>query len=179
MPTDEELMLAYSAGNQQAFRTLFERYAPLLLRLMRRGIRRESEAQDLVQQTFMQLHRARNDFRKDARLRPWLMTIALNLKREMLRRTKRRPETLVAEHYHEASESPADPVEQQQTSVIVRQALSQLPDNQREVIELHWFEEMSFPEISDILGASLSAVKVRAHRGYKRLKEMLAKHQLH
>lgn len=178
MPTDEELMLAYSAGNQEAFRTLFDRYAPLLHRVMRRGLRRDSEAADLVQQTFMQLHRARNDFRQDAKLRPWLMTIALNLKRELLRRKKRRPETLVAEHFHEASEQPKDPVEQQQTSKLVREALQRLPDNQREVIELHWFGELSFPEIAEIVGASLSAVKVRAHRGYKQLKQILHHHHV-
>lgn len=174
MRTDEELMAAYIAGDASAFRELFDRYALLLVRLMRRGIARENEAQDLVQQTFLQLHRARHDFRTSAKLRPWLMTIALNLKREFLRRHKRRPETLVAEYFNDGVEPPKDPVERQQTAAQVRAALAQLPDNQREVIELHWFEEMSFPEVSELLDVKLSAVKVRAHRGYKRLKQMLA-----
>ncbi len=173
-PTDEQLMQAYIDGNPSAFRAIFDRYASLLLRLMRRGISREIEAQDLVQQTFMQLHRARHDFRQDARLRPWLMTIALNLKREFLRRKKRRPETLVAEHPVLEGKTPQDPVEQQQTSAQVRAALQKLPESQRQVIELYWFKELSFPEVAEELGLNLSAVKVRAHRGYKKLKQMLA-----
>lgn len=178
MYTDEELMIAHRTGDPQAFRLLFDRYAPLLLRLMKRGIHRASDAQDLVQQTFLQLHRARHDYRVDALLRPWLMTIALNLKREFLRRSQRRPEILTPEFATESAveppHAPYDPVEQRQQAQRVRAALTLLPDNQREVIELHWFEDMSFPEIADLLNASLSAVKVRAHRGYKLLKEHLA-----
>lgn len=180
MNTDEELMIAHTAGDPQAFRKLFDRYASLLFRLMRRGLARESDAQDLVQQTFLQLHRARYDYRPDSLLRPWLMTIALNLKREFLRRGQRRPENLTADFATEFSDHPAeaakDPVEQGQLATVVRDALTLLPENQREIIELHWFDEMSFPEISQLLGVSLSAVKVRAHRGYKVLKEHLAGH---
>ena len=56
---------------------------------------------------------------------------------------------------------------------VVRQALERLPENQREVIVLHRFEGMSMSEIADALGASESAVKVRAHRGYEKLREWL------
>ena len=55
----------------------------------------------------------------------------------------------------------------------MRRALAALPDHQREVIELHWLGELPFPEVARAVGASLSAVKVRAHRGYKRLRDLL------
>jgi DNA-directed RNA polymerase specialized sigma24 family protein len=48
-----------------------------------------------------------------------------------------------------------------------------LPADQREVIELHWFDELEFPEVAQVVGASVSAVKVRAHRGYVRLRQIL------
>ena len=91
--SDEELMAAYVGGDRSAFAELFARYGPRLQRLMQRDMSRAEDAHDLVQQTFLQLHRARNDFRVDAKLRPWLFTIALNLKRQHFRRLGRRPES--------------------------------------------------------------------------------------
>lgn len=177
MQTDEELMRSYLDGDSEAFRELFQRYAPILLRLMRRGMSRTQDAQDLVQKTFLQLHRARKDFRPDSQLRPWLMTIALNLKREHLRQIKRKTRNDQSARQQAETEERAfylDDVERSEAKQQVHDAIARLPQAQREVIELHWFEGHSFPEVAEIVGASLSAVKVRAHRGYKRLKEILA-----
>ena len=74
-------MEAYVAGDAAAFRLIFERYAPLLMRTMLRELYVREEANDLVQQTFLQLHRARADFDAGQKLKPWIFTIALNLKR--------------------------------------------------------------------------------------------------
>ena len=172
MRSDEELMAAYVGGETAAFGELFERYAPMLLRIMRRQIRSGEDAQELVQQTFLQLHRARNDFDQGRRLRPWLMTIAYNLKREHFRRKMRRPEAPL-EYEPPASERGGDLVERKDNAQRLRRALQHLPDGQREVIEMHWFDEMSFPDVAEVLGLSVSAVKVRAHRGYKVLRQVL------
>src|SRR5262245_27166568 len=93
MRSDEELMAAYVAGDRSSFDELFRRYAPVLLSVLERQMSFSRDARDLVQQTFLHLHRARHDFDPKARLRPWFFTIALNLKREYFRRQKRRPET--------------------------------------------------------------------------------------
>lgn len=176
--SDEALMVRYAQGDTAAFRTLFERYHPILVRMMRRRGAKESEASDLVQQTFLQLHRARNDYNPEHPLRPYLVTIALNTHRAYLRRAGRHPEEAV--HLGEPVE-PADdreridPLERRQEAERVRRALSQLPDSQRVVIEMHWFEELPFKDIANAVGASLSAVKVRACRGYGKLREILEK----
>src|SRR5215467_10802579 len=164
MRSDEELMLAYTDGDESAFRELFRRYAPVLLRLCTRQVGRPADAQDLVQQTFLQLHRARRDFRADMRLRPWIMTIALNLARDLLRRRGRRPETQVDEATLPAvpASGGGDADGDADVARRVRLALSGLPREQREVIELHWFEQLSFAEIAGIVGASSGAVRVRA-----------------
>jgi RNA polymerase sigma-70 factor (ECF subfamily) len=171
-PSDEELMLAYVGGQTSALDALYRRYAPLLLRVMQQGLRAPEEARDLVQQTFLQLHRARQDFRPDGRLRPWLFTIAMNLKREHLRRKKRRPET---ELVLDGSHDPATWGDQgrRDAAEAVEQALEHLSPQQREVIELHWFGGLSFPEIATALGSATNTVKVRAHRGYKAMREAL------
>jgi len=174
MRSDEELMAGYVAGDRAAFDELFKRYAPILLRVLARQLRSPEEAHDLVQQTFLQLHRARNDFRAGARLRPWLFTIALNLKREHFRRVKRRPEApLELDGRSDPAVQPSG-AERADAEKTVRRALEQIPDDHREVIVLHWFEGLSFAEVSEVVGASVSAVKVRAHRGYVALRRLLA-----
>ncbi len=165
-------MAEYVAGAAAAFDQLFTRYSPILLRIMRRRLRNEQDAVELVQQTFLQLHRARNDFEAGRTLRPWLMTIAFNLQRELFRRRLRRPEaTLDAEPV--APSSDRTPFEKDAQRERLRAAVAELPAAQRQVIELHWFEELSFPEVAEILGLTVSAVKVRAHRGYKALRKAL------
>jgi len=173
-PSDEDLFAAYVAGDRDAFRQLFDRYSGPLTRLMRQQIRNPQDAGELVQQTFLQLHRARRDFRQGARLKPWLYTIALNLRRGWFRTRGRRPETPLDPARHPLPT--VDPVDltRGEDAQRVRTALEGLTATQREVIELHWFEELSFPEVAQVLGANVNTVKVRAHRGYKVLRAALA-----
>jgi len=174
MRTDEELMVAYAAGEEAALRELWERYAGLVLRVARRNLPTEDDARDLVQQTFLHVHRARRDFRPGAPFRPWLFTIALNLRREHYRRRARKPESpLDFAPGQEPSVAPPDPAAGD-TRDRVRRALDNLPPAQREVIVLHWFEGFSFKEIAVMVGARVSAVKTRAHRGYNVLRKALA-----
>jgi len=172
--TDEELMSAYADGAEAALGELFRRYAPILVRLVARHIGRSADADDIVQQTFLQLHRSRRDFRREMRFRPWIMTIALNLARDLLRRRGRHPETSVEEerlpqpHVAEPDSQRGD-----ELCLRVRTALSGLPCEQREVIELHWFAELSFDEVAKVVGVTPGAARVRAHRGYVALRRCL------
>lgn len=174
-PTDEELMTAYVAGGPEAaasFRAIFERYAPLLSGVLRRGGLREDDARDVLQQTFLHVHRARADWDPGRAVRPWIMTIALNCRRELARRQVRRPEQELA-HDPAVADRTARPLETSEEVERLRSALGQLPTAQREVIELHWFAGLPFAQVATSVGASVSAVKVRAHRGYERLRELL------
>lgn len=172
--TDEDLMRSYVGGDHAAFRELFARYAPMLLRLTVRHLRSEELAREIVQQTFFQLHAARNDFQSDRKLRPWVFTIAMNLVREHYRRKKRRPESALDPAREPAAEEERPPLERRQRVEAVRAALERLPASQREVVELHWFEDRPFAEVAEIVGATEGAVRVRAHRAYERLRELLA-----
>ena len=145
--------------------------------MMVRQLRSPDEARDVLQQTFLQLHRARNDFRPGANLKPWLYTIGMNCIREQHRRRGRRRE-LPLEPTDEAKLTiDEDLVEANQETRLAQKrlhaALASLPENQREVIELHWFQGRPFAEVAKLVGASVSAVKVRAHRGYTKLRTVL------
>ncbi|MGF1464589.1 MAG: RNA polymerase sigma factor [Sandaracinaceae bacterium] len=172
-PTDEQLMAAYLEGDAGAHRALFERLSPTLLAVARRHLRDAAEAEDVVQRTFLQVHRARFDFRPGAKLRPWVFTIAMNLVRDIHRKRKRHRETpLPAEGRREPAVEPLG-FERKEEAALVRRALASLPRDQREAIQLHWIEERPFSEVASIVGASVSAVKVRAHRGYKKMRTWL------
>jgi RNA polymerase sigma-70 factor, ECF subfamily len=168
--TDEALMAVYAAGDHRALEVLFTRYAGVLLRVLQRQVTNE-QAEDLVQQTFLQVHRARHDFDPRQRFRPWLFTIALNLRREHHRRRSRRPELLL-----DTLPESADPAWETTRSDAARDldwALAALPLEQREVIELHWLEGLSFREIAEAMSLSRAAALARAHRGYLRLRGLL------
>ena len=171
--SDEALMRAHAGGDPRALAVLFERYFDRLVRVMQRDLAMAEEARDLVQQTFLQVHRARADYDPALRFRPWLYTIALNLKREHLRARGRRPTVpLESSRAHERQATEPSP-EQADTARAVRDAISSLPPDQRAVIELHWLEELSFGEAALCLGITANAAKVRAHRGYERLRTHL------
>jgi len=168
--SDEALMAHYIAGDTEAFRSIFARYRGPLLRLMRRAVSGH-DAEELVQQTFLQVHRARHDFDRGSRLRPWLYTIAINVRHQFLRRAlrhRRKVRALSRERRGWAT-LPPDVVLRR----LVHRALAALPVAQRVVVELHWFRGLSFVEIAERVGATPVAVRLRAHRGYRRLRERL------
>ena len=169
--SDEDLMVAYTEGDSAAFDALFERYAKLIFRVLRRKVRREEDAAELVQQTFLQMHRARAQFEPGRKLRPWLMTIAFNLNRQLFRGRIRRPEEQL--DFEPVHDKAIDSLERASDARRIRRAVATLPKGQRDVIVMHWFEDRTFAEVAQTLGLSTSAVKVRAHRGYKALRQVL------
>ena len=175
--SDEALMARYQARTDRAaFEALFKRWAGKLHAFFRRalwggGRGADEAANDLVQKTFLHVHRARADYDGARAFRPWLYTIALNVRREEGRRRSRQREVLALED--ESREPSVDPTTTTASDRLVRRALADLPDAQREVVVLHWYEELSFPEIAELVGATVPAVKVRAHRAYEALRERL------
>ena len=173
--SDEALMEAYVGGDEAAYRVLFDRLSPVLTRIVRRRLSSDDEARDVVQQAFLNMHRFRMDFRAGARLRPWLTTIAMNLTREHHRRQGRLKESFLDDFDARVGSTERSELAQVVAdSDEVRKAMAKLLDSQRQVIELRWFQDKTYDEISRIVGASVAAVRVRAHRGYERMRGMLA-----
>src|SRR4051812_1658943 len=162
-------MLRFCDGDAKAFDALFARHAAQVRAYLHRLSGNGASADDLTQATFLSLVKARGRFMKGAAFKPWLYAIATNAARDQHRR--RRGEELTAEP---ASTEVVEPVVRDAgLEKQVRAALVQLPEAQRSAIVLHRFEGMSFAEIALAQGVSEGAVKVRAHRGYERLRELL------
>jgi RNA polymerase sigma factor (sigma-70 family) len=180
--SDDELMRRYVLGDVRAFEALFARLAPRVHGFFLRTFRDPSVADDLLQATFLKVHRARATYRAGEPVRPWVFTVAANVRLDELRRRYRMPaasaeevDTLLERHSHEEANLPrADPAEAAERSARVHDALARLPEPTRVVIELNRFEGLSFSEIGKALGISAGAAKLRAFRGYEALRGFLS-----
>jgi len=167
-------MSAYVAGDTRAFELLFARLAPRVHGFFLRSFRDEAVADDLLQVTFMKVHKAREQFQDGLRVAPWLFAVAARVRLDELRRRLRLPEDADEEALARADEAaPRDPPPDTELQDIVRAALARLPESQRAVIHLHRYEGMTFPEIAKVLGTTAGAVKLRAFRGYETLRKEL------
>jgi RNA polymerase sigma-70 factor (ECF subfamily) len=187
--TDAELMLAYQRGEAQAFEELFARYRTRLFTYLRRSIGDPVQAEDLLQTLFLRVHRARATYQPSAAFSTWIYTIARNLVRDALdkegRGTAKRAVTrTLQQEMNEESTSgeesiaavpltPEAVLQRKEIAVRLQQALLSLSLEQREVILLSKYAELSFPEIAAILGCSVTAAKVRAFRALKALRAAL------
>lgn len=172
-PSDEALMERFCSGDAAAFDSLYQRYAGPLRGYLLRMAGSAAAADDLVQLTFVSVVRSRGRFLAGSRVRPWLYAIATNAARDQLRR--RRGEELAGPEELRAHDEGVEPtLRDAGLETRVRNALDQLPAGQREAILLHRWEGLSFGEIAEAVGISETAAKVRAHRGYERLRELLA-----
>ena len=171
-------MLAWTGGDRRAFEALFTRLAPRLHGFFARSFRDEGIADDLLQVTFMKVHRARDQYRKEGRVLPWIFGVAARVRLDELRKRRRLPEDADEEAVERAedqeSATPEQSLSQKDRAAAVQAALAALPESYRVVIHLHRFEGLSFPEIAQVLGSTAGAVKLRAFRGYERLRESLA-----
>jgi RNA polymerase sigma-70 factor (ECF subfamily) len=175
-------MARYAAGDELAFQRLFALLAPRVRAFFLRSFSDGAVADDLMQTTFLKLHRARESYRPEQPLKPWLFTIAASVRRDELRRRYRLPPHVSEAELEQAE--PRLPVERQPADTqadagpadAVRAAIERLPESQRIVLHLHCYEELTFQEIAAALGTTAGAVRVRASRAYERLRKELASH---
>lgn len=167
---DEALMVAFCLGDDAAFNVLFDRYGAAIYRALLRLTCDRNSATDLTQATFLSVVRARDRFVRGSSFRAWLYAIAMNAWRDDRRRAKREvltgDGTLPDRGYEPALRDPW--LEEK-----LHSALALVPDIQRQVVVLHQLEGFSFKEIGHMLFITEAAAKVRAHRGYERLRALL------
>jgi RNA polymerase sigma-70 factor (ECF subfamily) len=175
--TDEELVDAFQAGDLSAFDDLLRRWERRIQAAIYRVMGTEDEARDLSQETFLKAYRALGGFKREARFSSWLYQIALNLCRDRMRRRKGRTlislDALDEERVgfpRRQDPSPLDLVESTALARAVAAAVSGLPDEQREVIVLKEYQDLTFLEIAEILDVPLSTVKTRLYRGLGQLR---------
>jgi len=167
-----ELMIAYQKGDMDAFTGLYEALRRPLIRYLWTFVRNQTMAEDLLQDTFLQLHRARRTYTPPRPVRPWVYAITRHVALMHLRSQRRRKEILPDENLPEVPVPPE--MEQLADRATVQRLLGTLPRPAQEVLILHHLLGLSFDEVGQIMGIAAGTAKVRAHRALKKIRESLA-----
>ena len=184
--TDEKLVELAVSNDSDAFGEIVKRWERKIFALCFGMLGREDDARDAAQDTFIAAYRNIANFRGEAKVSSWLHRIAVNQCLTVKRRAKTRSEEYIDDESGEdekvfvapAHRSPARATEQTERLTIVRQAVSSLPVDLRQVIVMKEFEEMTFQEISETLELPLSTVKSRLYTALRQLKMKLERVQL-
>ena len=182
-------MLDVKAGDEQSFALLLHRYRSPLVNFLYRMVRNREQAEDLAQEVFLRVYRARADYVPSAKFTTWLFRIATNLALNSVRDNRYQrmevsldaPVTVDAEEGDEKALDVAEKhpnieehlVEEARRKMI-RHAIDKLPDKQRAAVLLHKYQELDYNEIARILDCSESALKSLLFRAYEMLRVELA-----
>jgi RNA polymerase sigma-70 factor, ECF subfamily len=176
-PTDEQLLDAYRRGDRGSFSRLVERYQRELFHFLFRFLGDRAAAEDVFQDTFLQVHQSAGKFDFQRRFRPWLFTIAANKARDLLRSQSRRPanqlQAAISPGNEDSGEfidlmksaelSPSQPMEKVELQRLVQKTVKEMPANLREILLLSYFHQFSYKQIGEILEIPLGTVKSRLH----------------
>jgi RNA polymerase sigma-70 factor (ECF subfamily) len=187
--SDVQLMLDVKSGDEQSFELLLHRYRSPLVNFLYRMVRNREQAEDLAQEVFLRVYRARAEYVPSAKFTTWLFRIATNLALNNVRDTRHQrmemsldaPLTPDAE---DGDERPLDVADQhpdieqhlveQARAKMIRHAIEKLPEKQRAAVLLHKYQELDYGEIAKILACSESALKSLLFRAYEALRVELA-----
>jgi RNA polymerase sigma-70 factor (ECF subfamily) len=181
---DRADMERLAAGQDAALNDLMERHAPPVFHFLCRMVGNEDDANDLAQETFVRVFRARATFHPSEKFSTWLFTIAANLARNHFRWRSRHPNVSLETETGESEQTigstlPAsDPAPNEQAlaaerAAAVRAAVGKLPEELREAVVLCEWEELSMADAAKILEATPKAVESRLYRGRQILRERL------
>ncbi len=181
-PTDEALALLAQKGDERAFAELLERYTGKLLRYARKMLPRENNPGDIVQDVFITVYRNIEDFDATRRFSPWIYRIAHNAFIDAYRKKIKDPmpvfdwDRILPHLAHEGT--PESEKEKEEIRVLLEKGLDDIPPAYKEIIDLYYFEDFSYKEISDILHIPLGTVGIRLSRARGALKNKISKEYL-
>ncbi|MEP6921410.1 MAG: sigma-70 family RNA polymerase sigma factor [bacterium] len=174
--SDVELLHSVARGDEAALARLYDRYRLILFGLLVRILNSREEAEDVLQEVFLQVWRRAGDF-DEQRGRPftWLVTLARSRAIDRLRALasrQRLADSAAKETSPEATDAVADTLHQEQKEIVAR-ALADLPEEQRHTLKLAYFEGLTQSEIAAKLDTPLGTVKTRMRTGMMKLRELL------
>ncbi len=174
--TDEALLAAYLQGDRAAFRELIGRYSNELLHFLARFLGSRAAADDVFQETFLQIHLSADTFDPKRRFKPWLFTIAANKARDYHRKHGKRVTVSLTASLGENDEgqryvdllagdlpAPDSPILDAERTRLVKGVVDAMPSHLREILLLSYFQRMSYKQIAGTLEIPLGTVKSRLH----------------
>jgi RNA polymerase sigma-70 factor (ECF subfamily) len=169
--SDVELMLALKAGDEEAFSVLVNRHRNSIVNLTYRYLGNRSDAEDLAQEVFLKVYKARKRYEPQAKFTTWLYRVAVNASLNEVRNRKNRPthgavalagadnDAFVPSLADPDSALPAEEVERSELREKVREAVDELPDRQRMALLLNKFHGLSYEELAATMEMTIPAIK--------------------
>ncbi len=175
LPTDEELVQRVRKGDQRAMNVLVDRHHGVVFRTCAAILSDEDLAADASQNSFLKAFKAIDRFRGEAAFRTWLLAIAGNEARGLLRKIKRRREDTLedVDVLRAEGNDPSEEVILRSEVARVRVVLAELPEKQKLSVSLRIIEGLSFREIGEIIDSTEGSARVNYHHGIRRLRELL------
>ncbi|MBK8610578.1 MAG: sigma-70 family RNA polymerase sigma factor [Chitinophagaceae bacterium] len=168
-------------GDTQAFSMLVNRYKDMVFSLSLKLIRNREEAEEAAQDSFVKVFRSLNKFKGDSKFSTWLYKVTYNTGLDQVKKNKRTQPVLAIDEYTEAEvkelSSFIDRIEESERKQVIQNCLDQLPNEDNFLLTLFYFEEQSVKEIAKIMGINDNHVKIKLHRGRKKLATVI-KHSM-
>jgi RNA polymerase sigma-70 factor (ECF subfamily) len=183
--SDVQLMLDVKAGDDASFNLLLQKYRTPLINFLYRMVRNTATAEDLAQEVFLRVYRARKQYSPSAKFTTWLFRIATNLALNSVRDNRHRQMDVSIDAPVEEEAAAPMPLPTREMRIdehmierdraeFIKRAIASLPEKQRVAVLLHKYEEMDYAEIAKILECSESALKSLLFRAYETLRVQLA-----
>jgi RNA polymerase sigma-70 factor (ECF subfamily) len=180
-------MLGVRAGDETSFELLLQRYRIPLVNFLYRMVRDSGQAEDLAQEVFLRVYRARKDYAPSAKFTTWLFRIATNLALNSIRDGRHRQMDVSIDQTFDDGEQEQTRVDvadkspdiehrllERDRAAMIRRAVDTLPDKQRAAVLLHKYQELDYSDIARALDCSESALKSLLFRAYETLRVQLA-----
>ena len=161
-------------GDEFAFEIIVKKYQRMVYYLALKMVGHHDDADEVAQKTFLSVYKNLSRFEGRSSLKTWIFRIAMNYSKNLIRDRARRAGDELTERSATVESTVTDEIEAKQRRQIVKEAMEGLPPRQKEVLQMRAFGDMSFNEIAEAVGISVSAAKVNYHYAVKALKNLLA-----
>jgi RNA polymerase sigma-70 factor, ECF subfamily len=168
----EVLMARYQAGDFAAATALINRISPALHRFLNAQCASVTDADDLLQEVWLRIHRVRQTYRPGKPLLPWIYAIARRVRIDHYRKSLR--STMREQRWDELSATAADSLAQPQPVDALEELMAPLSESQREVLEMLKVVGMSLEEVAQATSSSVGSVKQKVHRAYRKLRQSMS-----
>ena len=176
--TDLEIIDSVKRGNQSDYAIIVDRYKNKAFSLVKRMLKNEMDAEEVLQDCFVKVYDSLDTFRKESKFSTWFYRIVYNTTLTRLSSTKRKIESQmssVEEHFDLESDYDFKILEKKDMAQFIKDMIEKLPENYSLVLTLHYFNDLSCEEISETLNTSVSNVKVILHRSRNALRDLMLK----
>ena len=179
--SDFDIIESVKRGNSADFSILIDRYKNKAFSLLKRMLKNEFDAEEVLQDCFLKAFNSLSSFKQESKFSTWFYKIVYNTVLTKLSSKKRKIEnemSSVDDHFELEYKSNVNEIDNREMSELLKKLISQLPENHAAVVSMFYLDEMSCEEISEVVNTSVSNVKVMLYRSRNALKELIVNNNL-